>query len=607
VNSKNRLTTILALSMAIWVFATVVSQAANTPAASDSKDNAVQQLLQTEAQPDTATVNRRDALNPVSRPEAAPDVTWWQAGYVQSGKHWVPYEESIAQDENAIRWRDYLAHRESMLSRPHGRLQLANWCRKNGFADQERVHLLQAMSERDSTLNFDSAYQRLGCQKINGAWVSPVERQEAEEAAEEVVRSHRRWDAKLEKIRQLFDAGQRQRELAEKQMLEITDVSAVPAIVDSFTFTSQPLAELGIRTIGQIREYQASRALAGQAVFSPWRPIRMTAIELLKDRKLDEYVPDLMLLIMKPVKAKLQLTGQTWDDAPFLDASMNWDYVWVDESATTVRVAVRRLFPVTVPAVPPIARNPGNRIAYLNQAVDDLINQTDRLDYSASKINDFRSDMNDRVTGILAKVTNQPPSSDPVIWWQWWATYNNLNPAANKSVIVVDERKNQPNVPSVASNQPPPHNCLIAGTPVWTETGFIPIEQIKPGDRVLSKDIQSGELKYKPVLQTTVREPTAVQKFRTGDETIVASPGHHFWVSGDGWTKVRDFTTNQPLHTVTGMQRIESTETDGGQEKVYNLIVADFHTYFVGKTMLLSHDVLPPKLTNVKVPGLQAE
>lgn len=36
----------------------------------------------------------------------------------------------------------------------------------------------------------------------------------------------------------------------------------------------------------------------------------------------------------------------------------------------------------------------------------------------------------------------------------------------------------------------------------------------------------------------------------------------------------------------------------------YNLVVADFHTYFVGKSGILSHDVLPPKPTNKLVPGL---
>jgi hypothetical protein len=34
------------------------------------------------------------------------------------------------------------------------------------------------------------------------------------------------------------------------------------------------------------------------------------------------------------------------------------------------------------------------------------------------------------------------------------------------------------------------------------------------------------------------------------------------------------------------------------------LVVADFHTYFVGNTKLLSHDVTPREATIAKLPGL---
>jgi hypothetical protein len=63
----------------------------------------------------------------------------------------------------------------------------------------------------------------------------------------------------------------------------------------------------------------------------------------------------------------------------------------------------------------------------------------------------------------------------------------------------------------------------------------------------------------------------------------------------------------QPIHTVVGMARVESVEDEAEPAPVYNLVVADFHTYFVGPAMILSHDVLPPRPTNVKVPGLAAK
>ena len=59
--------------------------------------------------------------------------------------------------------------------------------------------------------------------------------------------------------------------------------------------------------------------------------------------------------------------------------------------------------------------------------------------------------------------------------------------------------------------------------------------------------------------------------------------------------------------TATGMSRIESAALESQPAPVYNLVVADFHTYFVGPGMILSHDVTQPAPTNVKVPGLEVD
>jgi hypothetical protein len=43
-----------------------------------------------------------------------------------------------------------------------------------------------------------------------------------------------------------------------------------------------------------------------------------------------------------------------------------------------------------------------------------------------------------------------------------------------------------------------------------------------------------------------------------------------------------------------------------GQEEAYNLVVADFNTYFVGETGVLVHDNTPRTPTRATVPGLAA-
>lgn len=145
-------------------------------------------------------------------------------------------------------------------------------------------------------------------------------------------------------------------------------------------------------------------------------------------------------------------------------------------------------------------------------------------------------------------------------------------------------------------------SCFAAGVPVWTETGARPIEEIKVGDLVLSKDVESGELTYKPVLQTTTRSPRELVTLRLNNETIACTGGHRFWQSGQGWVQARDLSGATLVHTATGNTPVWSTRA-GDAQATYNLVVADFHTYFVGQHAVLCQDLLPPKPTNRIVPG----
>jgi hypothetical protein len=86
-------------------------------------------------------------------------------------------------------------------------------------------------------------------------------------------------------------------------------------------------------------------------------------------------------------------------------------------------------------------------------------------------------------------------------------------------------------------------------------------------------------------------------------EAIRCSGGHPFWVSGEGWVKARHLESAMRLHAVNGTCVIESTQHTGF-EPTYNLIVADFHTYFVGEAKVLSHDNTIRQPTVALVPGL---
>ena len=141
------------------------------------------------------------------------------------------------------------------------------------------------------------------------------------------------------------------------------------------------------------------------------------------------------------------------------------------------------------------------------------------------------------------------------------------------------------------------HSCFAPGTQVWTLTGRQPIEKIKIGDCVLAQDVESGELAYKPVLAVTVRQPGPRMRVGLGGEKITATPSHPFWVLGQGWRMTKQLAVGERVHTPCGGVSIESIEklqpdpTYNGM--AFNLIVADFNSYFVGEQGILVHDNTP--------------
>jgi hypothetical protein len=143
---------------------------------------------------------------------------------------------------------------------------------------------------------------------------------------------------------------------------------------------------------------------------------------------------------------------------------------------------------------------------------------------------------------------------------------------------------------------------------VWTLTGRTPIEKIKVGDRVLAQDVESGELAYKPVLALTRRDPGLRMKLRLESEIITTTPSHPFWVLGDGWRMSKQLEAGARFHTLSGgvpVDGIDNDESDDANfQYSYNLIVADFNTYFVGEHGILVHDNTPRRPTSALLPGL---
>lgn len=113
--------------------------------------------------------------------------------------------------------------------------------------------------------------------------------------------------------------------------------------------------------------------------------------------------------------------------------------------------------------------------------------------------------------------------------------------------------------------------CFIAGTPVHTDRGLVPIEEIKVGDLVLSQPEEGGERSYKRVARTFVHEdapiwvvkymlidgdvPWGHPEYMPKDKTLhhcYATANHPFWVEGKGWTAVEKLRESQVFQLANG-------------------------------------------------------
>jgi len=107
------------------------------------------------------------------------------------------------------------------------------------------------------------------------------------------------------------------------------------------------------------------------------------------------------------------------------------------------------------------------------------------------------------------------------------------------------------------------------------------------------------------VMETTIRPPSKMVRIDAGGSPIDATLGHRFWINGKGWEMAKFLAPDAAVQSAAGSTTVNSVEPLPPEQEAeaYNLVVHDFHTYFVGDAKLLVHDNSCPKPTASKVPG----
>ncbi|MFA0783802.1 MAG: hypothetical protein YYHSYBAR_002193 [Candidatus Fervidibacter sacchari] len=156
--------------------------------------------------------------------------------------------------------------------------------------------------------------------------------------------------------------------------------------------------------------------------------------------------------------------------------------------------------------------------------------------------------------------------------------------------------------------------CFVAGILVWvlpaganpketppSKAIAKPIEQVRTGDWVLTKEEETGKVGWAPVLRVHKRwvAEGELVVVKAGGEKLKVTKEHPFYVVGRGWEEAGELKSGEKLIGAEGnlvtIEGVEPFKVRGPPHfdkrvAVYNLTVFGTQTYFVGKEKVWVHN-----------------
>lgn len=594
---------------------------------------------------------REELLQAASR--LAPELpsARWQQGMLRNQRNqWQSVDDMIADPLWQNRLARYDRKRSEFIDTPNEQFALANWCIDEKLPLQARGHL-ERVIELDP--NHAAARRMLGYQNIAGRWTTVDELQAEDRERADRTASVQKYRATLQKIvAKMHRGSQLQRDSAKAELFSIRDVDAVYAVEQIVSTGGPALATIAVEWLAQLTEgtitsdsrkpkngsnersrlvFQSivTQSLARHAVMHDSLFVREQAANALRDRDMHSYVPTLLGSMSTPIKAE-------WAVIPLQGGRIGTQQVFVRETQDRREVALLQA---------DFRRQPNSANQRLseverNAITDEAVRRTqaqiaEELSENLTAVeeqNRITKEINDRICWVLAVATQQKLEASPTAWWDWWTKHNELLVATEKPTmwsqdyqqnVIVDsqlptqgpqlvtptsiERLERPTNTQVRRIAGTPgtgrFDCLVAGTPVWTASGPVAIEKIRIGDLVYAQDPITGELALRPAIRATKRPAGPLVTIEVEGQTISCSGGHVFWVCGEGWRKASQLSSGMVLHSMNGPVRVSVVDAKGNAE-TFNLIVADFHSYFVGESRILSHDLTMRRPASTLIPGL---
>lgn len=606
-----------------------------------SEPEKLQTLLEKEAS--GVSVNRQ--LADGSQP---PDsVSAWQAGMIKLGDAWQSIDELSRSTGNDA----YLAKREEIKNSPQAHLKLARWCVHQQLPELARAHYFGVLAAEPNNLEARAYVKHV---LVGDTWFAQADLDSAQQEMRNTFDSLEEWTPKIKLIVQELQSGRAQAMSDAIAELEKVDTKSALSALEFFASNiDDDLAKPLIRKIVKERSQESCAALVRIALAHPSADVQAIATEAIRKYPEAYYIPDLVGTLSGEIQVENQLVVQPNGNIGLVTVFRNelqnrkqlqraqklvsvvarfssthsaklFDTTTADFSYWSVRWKVPKESPVKLGSVSTHtildAGSASSSRSYVPKDVAasveaNLREQGKQVDREVAQKNRQRMTDVNRVCTLLRAITGATFGDEPEKWWNWWndrtERYQGNKPTAwsyseQREKLVVSSY-NYSNIAGKRVNDLGPiqvqYSCLVAGTLIQTSTGLVPVESVQIGDLVVSQNVETAELTLKPVILTTVRPPKTTIKIKAGSETIEATGGHLWWVSGHGWVKSRELKPGMLLHTATGTTEVEETIENPTPQPTYNLVVDEFHTYFVGPQRVLSYDNTLLKPTLRQVPG----
>jgi RHS repeat-associated protein len=135
-----------------------------------------------------------------------------------------------------------------------------------------------------------------------------------------------------------------------------------------------------------------------------------------------------------------------------------------------------------------------------------------------------------------------------------------------------------------------PCNCFAAGTPVYTEEGFKPIDRLEIGDKVWAFNEELETYDLKSVTFKHHIEKSGLYELYVNFDTLKVTYDHPFLSNGE-WIEASNLKVGDNITILGGKQfAIDSIYYYPGSFNVYNLTIEDFETFFVSGSKFVVHN-----------------